>query len=124
MKYFLSKKETKSRLIRWILLLQEFDLEIKDKKGSENVVADHLSRVIIPQSTPMNDSFSDEHLLNVSHVSSPWYAHIVNYLAIGQIPGGWSKQEKDHFFAKVNIIFGKILSYFIWVRIKLSGDVS
>ena len=47
-KYPMAKKEAKPRLIRWVLLLQEFDIEIKHKKGCDNVIVDHLSRVEKP----------------------------------------------------------------------------
>ena len=58
--YLLTKKNAKARLIRWVLLLQEFNLQIRDKKGVENVVADHLSRLTIAHNThnpPIYDEF-------------------------------------------------------------------
>ena len=62
-KYLLKKKESKPRLIRWILFLREFDLEIRDKSGAENLVVNHLSQ-ITPNGdqTPLKDDFLDEHL--------------------------------------------------------------
>ena len=59
------KKDAKARLIHWILLLQEFDHEIRDKKVVENVIADHLSRVPNAPSNelPANDNFPDDQLL-------------------------------------------------------------
>ncbi|CAL8163777.1 unnamed protein product [Prunus armeniaca] len=67
LRFLLTKKDAKPRLIIWLLLLQEFDLEIQDNKGSENVVADHLSRLVDEnhgdgQILPLNESFPDEQL--------------------------------------------------------------
>ena len=71
-----------------MLLLQEFDLEIKDKKGSNNVIADHLSRLEriagIEKGTEIAKTFLDEQLFMLS-VQTPWYADIVNYLPCGVI---------------------------------------
>jgi hypothetical protein len=70
-----------------IVLLQEFDLEIKDKKGVENYVADHLSRLQFEEyvELPINDYMRDDTLLKVS-TTNPWYANIVNYIVAGYIP--------------------------------------
>jgi hypothetical protein len=80
LKYLLIKKDAKPRLICWILLLQEFDLEIRDKKGADNCVADHLSRMQIQGSDPpINDYLRDNTLLKVT-ASSPWYANTTTIL--------------------------------------------
>ncbi|CAN6579321.1 unnamed protein product [Malus baccata var. baccata] len=70
LKYLLTKKEAKPRLIRWMLLLQEFDIEIRDKKGSENVVADHLRRMVHnEESLPILETLPDEQLLSIKSKS-------------------------------------------------------
>ena len=69
-KYLLTKKDAKPRLIKWVLLLQEFDVEIKDKKGTKNLVVDHLSRLEGPKNeVQINDNFLDEQLLAISYSS-------------------------------------------------------
>ena len=69
-----------------MLLLQEFDLEIKDKKGCDNVIADHLSKVernkAEEEEVGLTENFPDEQLFQLSF-QLPWYADIVNYLAYG-----------------------------------------
>ena len=75
------KKNVKARLIRWILLLQEFDLEIRDKKGMKNIMANHLSRIPNApiEEEPINEDFPDEHILAI--FKEPLYADIFNYLS-------------------------------------------
>ncbi|XP_070050740.1 uncharacterized protein [Nicotiana tomentosiformis] len=86
-RYLIDKKEAKSRLIRWVLLLQEFDLEIRDRKGTENQVADHLSRLEGAETKveveEIMETFPDKQLLGTSLNVASWYADIANYLASG-----------------------------------------
>ncbi|CAM8932086.1 unnamed protein product [Rhodiola kirilowii] len=92
-RYLMKKKEAKPRLIRWILILQEFDVEIRDKKGIENTVADHLSRIVRKEEEGhITESFPDEHLYVVS-TKVPWYASIVNYLVGGKFPPSFTKAQ-------------------------------
>ena len=93
-KYLMTKKEAKPRLIRWVLLLQEFDLEIKDKKGTGNLVADHLSRLEgSSDEVHVNDDIPNEHLLAIEDKKAiPWFADYVNYLVAKVIPPKFSYQ--------------------------------
>mgnify|MGYP001552116382 CR=1 FL=1 len=86
LKYLFAKQDDKPRLIHWVLLLQEFDIEIRDKKGMENVAADHLSRPQNPrlvelEENKIGDEFPGEYLLVIAG-EIPWFADIANYLAI------------------------------------------
>ena len=110
-KYLISKKDAKPRLIRWILLFQEFDMEIKDRKGTENQVADHLSRLKADTSTltrrDITETFPNEQLLAVQQAQmlqqseSPWYADFANYLVSGLLPPELKFQEKKKFLHDV-----------------------
>ena len=69
----------------------------------ENVVVDHLSRLTIAHNShclPINDDFLEESLMLTE--TTPWYAHIANYLVTGELPSEWKAQDKKHFFAKIH----------------------
>ena len=95
-KYLISKKYAIPRLIRWILLLQEFDLEIKYRKGTKDQIADHLSRLEADTNTltkkDIIETFPDEQLLVIQQTQmlqqsgSPWYADFANYLVSFLLP--------------------------------------
>ena len=106
LRYLMTKKEAKPRLIRWILLLNEFDLEIKDKRGTKNHVANHLSCLahredeLCPQETLPN-----EQLFSTS-MTLTWYANIVNYLVTNMLHPNLSKAQRD----KIN----SDAKYYVW----------
>ncbi|XP_059458340.1 uncharacterized protein LOC132187936 [Corylus avellana] len=108
LRYLFTKKDAKPRLIRWVLLLQEFDLEIRDKKGSENVVADHLSRLLHEEEgdeLPLNENFPDEQLFVVD-IQLPWYADIVNYITAKVFPPDMSSQERKRLISELFDVWG------------------
>ncbi|GJS47500.1 reverse transcriptase domain-containing protein [Tanacetum coccineum] len=85
LKYLFSKEDAKPRLIRWVLLLQGFEIEIKDKKRAENLAADHLSRLKNPDlGTFTKEEITDEPWYAELNNDEPWYADYVNYI-VGKI---------------------------------------
>ncbi|GKC65916.1 reverse transcriptase domain-containing protein [Tanacetum coccineum] len=79
-RYLFTKQDAKPRLIRWILLLQEFDIKIHDKKGAENLATDHLSRLENPElgklaKAEIRDLFPKERLMSITNQGNkPWIA--------------------------------------------------
>ena len=72
LRYLMAKKDAKLRLICWVLILQEFDFEVIDRKGIENHVNDHLSGLEVEamrelgDKNEIDDTFPDEHVLAAS----------------------------------------------------------
>nr|GEZ48431.1 hypothetical protein [Tanacetum cinerariifolium] len=88
LKYLLSKQDAKPRLLWWVLLLQELDIIIRDKKGTKNLAADHLPR-----------------LENPNNGSTPWFSDFVNFHAGNFIVKGMSSQQKKKFFKDIKHYF-------------------
>nr|GEY08053.1 reverse transcriptase domain-containing protein [Tanacetum cinerariifolium] len=114
LKYLFAKKDAKARLLRWVLLLQEFDFKVLDMKGAENLVADYLFRLENPYENVLNpkeinETFPLETLSMVTFrgdSSASWFADFANYHACNFIVKGMSSQQKNKFF--------KDLKYYFW----------
>ena len=92
-RYLANKPIKNGRITCWLLLLQEFDINIKDRPRKENVVADFLSRV--PKTDDIltvDDQFPDEHLFSLV-VKTPWYTDVANYLVVGKVPRNLTSRE-------------------------------
>ncbi|GJX59023.1 reverse transcriptase domain-containing protein [Tanacetum coccineum] len=113
LKYLFNKKDAKARLLRWVLLLQEFDFKVIDTKGAENYAADHLSRLENPYENvfdpkEINETFPLETLNTVTshdNQSTPWFVDIANYHAGNFLIKGMSTQQKRKFFKDVKHYF-------------------
>nr|GEW03508.1 hypothetical protein [Tanacetum cinerariifolium] len=110
LKYLLDKQDAKLRLIHWVLLLQEFDIIIHDKKGTENLTADHFSRLENPhkdvfENKDINKNFPLETLGKISSGSTLWFAHFANFHAENFIVKGMSSQQKKKLFKDVKHYF-------------------
>ncbi|GJU88829.1 reverse transcriptase domain-containing protein [Tanacetum coccineum] len=112
LKYLFAKKDSKARLLRWVLLLQEFDFDVVDTKGAENLAADHLSRLENPHKNELdpkeiNEKFPLETLSSIAvlDASTPWFADIANYHAGNFMIKGMSTQQKRKFFKDVKHYF-------------------
>nr|GEU59910.1 reverse transcriptase domain-containing protein [Tanacetum cinerariifolium] len=113
LKYLFNKQDSKPRLLRWVLLLQEFDITVRDKKGAENLAANHMSRFENPHQSVLdkkeiNETFPLKTLNMVSFrgdSSTSWFVDFANYHAGNFVVKGMSSQQKKKFFKDVKHYF-------------------
>nr|GEV27932.1 reverse transcriptase domain-containing protein [Tanacetum cinerariifolium] len=113
LKNLLNKQDAKPRLLQWVLLSQEIDIIILDKKGSENLAADHLSRLENPhqdvlKNKDINENFPLEAFGSLTSHSTPWFADIANFHAGNFIKKGLTSQQKKKFFKMKLLKFSKL----------------
>ncbi|GJZ71130.1 hypothetical protein Tco_0634981 [Tanacetum coccineum] len=88
--------------------IKEFDIEIKDRKGTEIVAADHLSRIENDESSDdsdVDDNFPGETLMEINIKDEPWFADFANYLVVEVIPKEMTYQQKNKFFSDLKNYF-------------------
>ncbi|XP_076947466.1 uncharacterized protein LOC143619409 [Bidens hawaiensis] len=122
--FLFHKRDAKPHLIRWILLLSEFDIEIKDKNGEENVAADHLSHLEDPKreeirEDEIGDRFRHELIdfVAVEKQGLPWFTYFANYLSTGLVLKGMTTQQRRS--------FSMMLLRYVWDNpflFKIGGD--
>ncbi|GJZ42153.1 hypothetical protein Tco_0589039 [Tanacetum coccineum] len=113
LKYLFSKQDAKPRLIRWVLRLQGFNIDIKEKFGAENLAVDHLSRLENPHMEVLTEreianEFHEEHLMMLKakvNEGEPWYADYVNYIVGKVVPSKWTSERRKWFYSKVKNYF-------------------
>ncbi|GJT40325.1 reverse transcriptase domain-containing protein [Tanacetum coccineum] len=108
LRHLFKKQDAKPCLIRWILLSQEIDIEIKDRKGTKNVAADHLSRIENDETSDNSEvdyNFLGETLLEINTRNEPWFAYFANYLVSDIIPKGMTYQQKNKFSSDLKHYF-------------------
>nr|GEY99573.1 reverse transcriptase domain-containing protein [Tanacetum cinerariifolium] len=106
LKHLFAKKDSKARLLWWVLLLQEFKFKVINTKGAKNLAADHLSRLENPHQNVLdpkeiNETFPLEKLNMISFrgdSSTLWFADFANYHAGNFVVKGMSSQQKNKFF--------------------------
>ncbi|GJV25980.1 reverse transcriptase domain-containing protein [Tanacetum coccineum] len=108
LRHLFKKQDAKPCLIRWILLLHEFNIKIKDRKGTENVAVDHLSRIKNEETSDdseVDDNFPGETLMELNTEDEPWFTYFANYLVSDVIPKGMTYQQKNKFFSDLKHYF-------------------
>ena len=107
----MAKEDAKPRLICWVFPLQEFNFEVKNRKGTKNQVADHLSRLKdeptweLREKAEMDDTCPDENVLAASQDMIPWFTDFANYLASDIVSADMSFHQRKKFMHDVQKFF-------------------
>nr|GEV33416.1 reverse transcriptase domain-containing protein [Tanacetum cinerariifolium] len=123
LKYLLSKQNSKLIFLWWVILLHEFNIIIHDKKGTENLAADHLSRLENPhkgvfENKDINENFPLETLGKVSSGSTSWFADFANSMQGILSSKGCRPNRRRNTLRTLNTTFGMIPTFFGFVQIK------